>query len=457
MGMKPFTLIEIAESCGGKLVCGGGQEQNCIKSVCLDSRKASDGSLFVCIKGERVDGHDYMESAYDSGALCCLCERAPQTDKPYILVSSVSDAIRYVAKAYRDKFDIPFVGVVGSLGKTTAKEMASCVLSEKYNVLKTHENLNNELGVPLTVLSVMEEHTAAVIEMGISDFGEMRRLSEIVRPDIVVFTVIDRCHLEFLGDLDGVMRAKGEVFEYMKDTAVAVMNSDNDILYAYNPPCRKLMYGSRSGSVCSAKEINIRGFDGTDCVISLNGNDFPVHINAFGSYVVTAALSAAVVGDLLSVSADGIARGIEKYRTVGNRAKVIKLPHYTVISDCYNANPTSVKASLATVSAIPSRKVAVLGDMLELGRDSDALHYEIGKYAESVGIDCLVACGKNAENIYKGFISSHPDKSAKYYSKKADLIDDLGRIIEEHDTILVKASHGLHFEDIVEVLEKGEA
>ncbi|MEE0873754.1 MAG: UDP-N-acetylmuramoyl-tripeptide--D-alanyl-D-alanine ligase, partial [Ruminococcus sp.] len=218
--MKHFTLAEIAAACGGKYVGDDSLKNTYITSVERDSRSIQNGSLFLAICGEHVDGHDFIEQCFEKGAVCALCEKAPENaSAPCIVVPSTLDAVKKVAKAYREKFDIPVIGISGSVGKTSTKEMIYAVLSQKFKTHKTQGNLNNELGVPLTLLAMPEDAEAAVIEMGISDFGEMTCLSEMVQPTVCVLTVIGSCHLENLGDLDGVLKAKTEMFSNARENA----------------------------------------------------------------------------------------------------------------------------------------------------------------------------------------------------------------------------------------------
>ena len=264
MGMKPLTLETIARVTHGAYVGDDVFKNTCITGAVRDNREVVEGCLFVCIRGARVDGHSYANTAFDAGAACCLCERPIEEARgPYVLVESTLSAIKMLGEYYRGLFSIPIIGVTGSVGKTTAKEMVAAVLSSRFNVLKTPENLNNELGVPLTLLSLREEHEAAVIEMGISDFGEMRRLAAMVRPDIVLMTAIGYCHLEKLGDLSGVLRAKSEVFEYMKPEGLAVVNGDDALLAAPRARCQEnhLRAGGRErlpGCQCHARRNSRR-------------------------------------------------------------------------------------------------------------------------------------------------------------------------------------------------------
>lgn len=442
-----ITLQEAAAACRGKLFGDGGM----ITGVTRDSRTVRPGDLFLCIKGANADGHDYAGKAFAAGAACCLAER-PVKGGAYILVDSVLDSVRYLASYYRSTLNIPIVGIVGSVGKTTAKEMTSAVLSVKYNVCKTPENLNNELGVPLTVMSIGPEHTAAVIEMGISDFGEMSRLAEIVRPQICVLTSIGYCHLENLIDLNGVMRAKGEVFDYMPKNGVAVLNGDDSILNAYSPKIKKITYGLSAGCDIVGEDVVSLGLAGSDFVVASSNGRFRAHTGAYGVHTVTAALAASAVGYLMGLTGEQIAQGIGRYKTVGGRAAVINTGAITVINDCYNANPNSVKAGILSLTAASGRKTAVLGDMLELGGASPALHRSVGVFAAENGIDLLLCCGAEGKYIYDGYRSAGGGESA-YFDSKEQLAEKLPQYLKKGDTVLVKASHGMGFDYIVNYLE----
>lgn len=447
--MKKFTLAEIAASCGGKYVGEEALKNTAITSVERDSRAVKDGSLFLAIKGERVDGHDFIEKCYDSGAVCAICEKAPENPKkPYILVDSTLNAVKDIAKAYREKFDIPVVGVSGSVGKTSTKEMLYAVLSQKFKTHKTQGNLNNELGVPLTILSMPEDTEAAVIEMGISDFGEMTRLARVAQPTICVLTIIGCCHLENLGDRDGVMKAKTEMFKYARDGAEFILNGDDDKLSTITDVNGKkpVFFGIDSKNEYYAEDIENNGEGGVSCKLCFGDTKLDVTIPAIGTYMVSNALAAAAAGKLLGLSDEQIKKGVEAYKTVGSRANVINNGKIRIIDDCYNANPTSVKASLETLKNFRGRTVAVLGDMKELGTDELQLHFDTGAYAKQIGIDVVLAAGPLAKSLADG-------ADGKWYETKEELIKALPEIIKEGDTVLVKASHSMHFEKIVEFLK----
>ena len=450
--MKNFTLAEIAAACGGTYVGDEAMKNTAITSVERDSRAIKNGSLFLAIKGGRVDGHDFIEKCYDSGAVCAICEKAPENPtKPYILVDSTLTAVKQIAKAYRDKFDIPVVGVSGSVGKTSTKEMLYAVLSQKYKTHKTQGNLNNELGVPLTILSMPEDTEAAVIEMGISDFGEMTRLSMVAQPTICVLTIIGCCHLENLGDRDGVLKAKTEMFKFAREGADYVLNGDDDKLSTVTEVGGKkpVFFGLDKKNEYYAEDIENNGEGGVSCKLCFGDTKLDVTIPAIGSYMVSNALAAVAVGKLLGLSDGELKNGVEAYKTVGSRANVINTGKIRIIDDCYNANPTSVKASLETLVNFKGRTVAVIGDMKELGTDELALHFDTGAYAKQIGVDVVLSAGPLAKELARG-------ADGKWFETKEELISALPGIIKDGDTVLVKASHSMQFEKIVEFLSRKE-
>ena len=349
--------------------------------------------------------------------------------------------------AYRAKFDIPVVGVSGSVGKTSTKEMLYAVLSQKYKTHKTQGILNNELGVPLTLLSMPEDTQAAVIEMGISDFGEMTRLSEMVKPTICVLTVIGCCHLENLKDRDGVLSAKTEMFKYASENAEFILNGDDDKLYTVENVNGKkpIFFGFASDNNYYAENIENNGEGGISCNLCFDNTTLSVTIPAIGNYMVSNALAAVAAGKLLGLSDEQLVNGVESYKTVGSRANVIKTENIRIIDDCYNANPNSVKASIDTLMNFKGRKVAVLGDMKELGTEELALHLETGVYAKEKGVDLVVAVGPLANELAKG-------ANGIWYEDIEGACNALEYLVHTGDTVLVKASHSMQFEKIVDFL-----
>lgn len=444
--MKPITLKEIAKSCNATLV---GDENILVTSIVTDSRQVSKGSLFAAIKGERVDGHSFIEQCTNSGAVCILCEQEPEIECNYILVDSTLVALKQIAKYYRSLFTIPFIGITGSVGKTSTKEMISAVLSQKFNVHKTQGNFNNELGVPLTIFKLEESHEIAVIEMGISDFSEMTRLAEMVCPDISVITNIGYCHLENLIDRDGVLKAKTEMLKFLKNDGKMFFCGDDDKLFTVKEHnnIKTIFYGFDDHNEYKAQIISTDLSRGIDCKLYLKSGTILVTVPSVESHMVANALCAAAIGEQLNMSCDEIKRGIENYKTVGSRSNIIRKNTITIIDDCYNANPTSVKASVNTLDKFETRKVAIIGDMKELGTNEDALHFETGKYIADKGIDVIIAVGKLCKHLFDG-----ANNKGYYFETVDNCINKISDIIKKNDTVLVKASHSMHFDKIVDAL-----
>ena len=447
--MNNLTPQKIAEVAGGIYVGADSMRNTSIAGAVRDNRDVQPGNLFVCIRGERADGHSFADSAFESGAACCLAEQTiPDAKGPYVLVSSTLGALKIIGGYYRSLFSIPVVGITGSVGKTTVKELIASMLGAKLRVHKTPENLNNEIGVPLTLLSLNESHEAAVIEMGVSEFGEMSRLAEIVRPDILVMTKIGYSHIETFGDLSGVLRAKSEVFNFMKPDGTAVLNGDDELLRGYDPGMRKILFGFGEHNDYRAENIQTEGTDAVMCDVVYNSGRFPVKVPAYGRHLAGLAPAAAAVGQLLGLSDDEISLGLRSYSPVSGRANVTDTGYITIIDDCYNANPHSVKAALTSLSRLPGRHVAILGDMFELGGLADEQHCYIGALAARSNVDRLICCGDKAEIIYNSYITAGSG-DAKYYPGKSELIEDVPKIVTKGDIVLVKASHGMHLEEII--------
>ncbi len=418
-----------------------------IESITTDSRSVVPGALFAAIKGERVDGHDFLPSAKEKGAVCALVEReVSDCDLPQILVPSTETALRRIAAFYRLQYTIPFVGVTGSVGKTTAKEMIAAVLSQRWNTLKTDKNFNNELGVPITLFRLRDEHEAAVVEMGISGFGEMTRLTEMVKPDVAVFTLIGDSHLEFLHDREGVLKAKSEIVLGMKPDGLVICNGDDALLSNADFKRPTLRFGL--GENCDVRAINIENTEdfSTRCEIVYGHRRIPVLIPSYGQHMVYAALMGAAVGLHYGLEDDEIARGIASFENVGHRNRVIKTDTLTVIDDCYNSNPSSARSAVASMKDLPGRHVCILGDMLELGPEAATLHREIGEFCAREGA-VVIACGELSKNIAAG-----AGEGAFWFTDTETLIACLPELIRPGDAVLVKASRRMKFEEITEAL-----
>ncbi|MBE5920559.1 MAG: UDP-N-acetylmuramoyl-tripeptide--D-alanyl-D-alanine ligase [Pseudobutyrivibrio ruminis] len=455
--MKNMTLEKIAKVTEGKLFVPEGfegAEKKEIQGAVNDNRKVEKDYLFIPMVGARVDGHDFIEGAFKDGALATLSERELENPVgPYILVKDSKLALKQIATAYRMELNIPVVGVIGSVGKTSTKEMITSVLSTKFNVLKTEGNFNNEIGLPLTICRIKDEHQVAVVEMGISDFGEMHRLGDIAKPDIVVMTNIGQCHLEFLKSRDGILKAKTEVFEHMPSDGLVILNGDDDkLIDADTLGLKKIFYGMNNQQV-NARDVQPIGLSETSATIKAFGESFDVTIPLPGAHNVMNALAATAVGHTLGLTIEEIADGLSRAETISGRNNLIKIRDITIIDDCYNANPVSMKASIEVLGKAAGRSIAVLGDMGELGDDERKLHYEIGTALEDNHIGYVFTVGELSEEINKSLSNTNSSCMAHHYKTVDEMLVDLLPIIRGGDTILVKASHFMNFSHVVEALK----
>lgn len=444
--MRGISVNKAAEVCGGRLNVPSDTE---LCGVCIDSRRVCFGSMFVALKGEHADGHDYIAKAFELGAACCLAERVPNgVTQPVIVVDDAASAMKKLAAYYRGLFDIPVIGVAGSVGKTTAKEMIASVLEQKYKVLKTEKNFNNELGVPLTLFRLEPWHEVAVVEMGISDFGEMSRLAEMVKPTMAVYTVIGHAHLEQLHDRKGVLKAKTEMLGYMPKDGTVFLNGDDDLLAAFDCEQKRILYGT--SPECNVMALDIDGSDAnmTRCTIVCGDRTLNVSIPAYGKHMVYAALEGAAVGVSMGLDDAAIEQGIAEFKTVGRRANVCDTETLRLIDDCYNANPDSVKCGIDSLCKAQGRKLCILGDMLEMGDRKEELHRAVGEYARQMGVDLLITTGELSRNTANG-----AGDIARHFETKAELIAALPQMIKKGDTVLVKASHSMGFDEISESLK----
>ena len=437
--MTGLTVKDIAAVTGGRLT---GDGSAAVTGVVIDSRMVRAGDMFAALPGEKADGHDYMAKAFASGAACCLASRIPEgVTGSVIIVDDVASSLCALAAAYRAMRDIPVIGVTGSVGKTTTKEMTASVLSQRFNTLKTEKNLNNQLGVPLTLFRIGEEHSCAVVEMGISHFGEMTELARMAMPTMAVYTVIGRAHLEFLHDRDGVMRAKGEMLDVISPDAKVFVNGDDDKLSALSCRQEKITYGLGGDCDVRAEEITALPDTGTRFVLCGMGVRMPVTINAYGNHLVYAALAAACVGLSMGLTPDEVAAGIGAYESVGRRASIVDTPCLRIVDDCYNSNPDSCASAIESAAALGGHLVCILGDMLELGDNAAFLHAQTG----------ALALGKGARLLTVGELSKN--MGGEHFDTKEELIASLPRLLSKGDTVLVKASHSMAFEQVSEYLK----
>ncbi len=490
-----LTIAEIAQACGGRLVLRGegADAGTCVKNVEIDSRKVQPGGVFIAVEGERVDGHRFISDVFAKGVLLAVTRKNPEQVETehgckaagwgsYLLVEDPLQALKEIAEAYRKKLSAKIVGITGSVGKTSTKEAIAAVLAEKYCVLKTEGNLNNEIGVPLTLLSIREEHQAAVVEMGISDFGEMHRLSRMARPDICVITNIGQSHLNNLIDRDGILRAKSEIFDYMApDGEICLYGGDDKLnglqeIGGHKPHFFGL--GENPEEEVAAVEITERGLLGSNATLVIHRTEegekrslrLPVHTPLPGRHMVLNAAAAACVAELLGLTGEEIAAGIGKISTISGRNNLIQLPRYILIDDCYNANPASMKAAIELLSLADTERVAILGDMLNLGEESPMLHEEVGRQAIAAGADCLICVGEESRCMFRAAQRQKEEEAGTgkdinpkilHFDDRHELLKVLAaqgeELIPKGAAVLLKASHDMGFADILAYLREAGA
>lgn len=453
--MENMTLANIAKCCDG-IYYGAEDKKNLeVTAITADSRQIEKGGLFVPICGERVDGHSFIPNVFEAGALASLSEKVLDAqESPYILVKSTKEALKKMAAFYRQSLGITVVGIIGSVGKTSTKEMVASVLKEKYKVHKTIGNFNNEIGLPLTIFQIKKEDEVSVLEMGISDFGEMHRLAEVANPDVCVITNIAPCHLENLGSRDGVLKAKTEVFSHLRGEGIVILNGDDDKLATIQSVNGKtpIKYGKCEGNAY-ATEIKLIDMKGIRMNLHLGEESRNVTIPIPGEHNVYNALAAACVGLALGMDLEAVCRGIETVETISGRSRLIQKNGITVIDDCYNANPVSMRASIDVLAQASGRKIAVLGDMGELGEKTRSLHAGIGYYAAEKQIDLLFCTGELSKEMVAATQTAVSNRTyAVHFQTKEDLVEHLFLTMQKGDTILVKASHFMEFPKIVEAL-----
>ncbi len=457
MTLKNLTLENITAACRGTYHGDKSKLSLEVSGVVIDSRKVKENDLFVAIDGTNVNAHKFIPDTIKRGAACVVShEDLGETDYPYILVESTGQALLDIAKLYRDSFDIKVVGVTGSAGKTSTKEMIASVLAQKYNVHKTLGNFNNEWGLPLTIFEMNESHEIAVLEMGVNHFGEMRRLSSVASPDICVITNIGIAHLEFFKTREGIFQEKSQMIQDMKNGGTIILNGDDNILCKTGAikGVQPQFFGLGEENEFRADHVVSLGLKGSACTIHLpSGESFDCIVPLPGSHMISNALAGAAVGCSLSLTPEEIKAGIESLPSIPGRGNIISTDSIVILDDCYNANPISMKASMDVLDLALGRKVAILGDMGELGENAGKMHYETGLYAAEKDIDLVCAVGTLGKEIAKG-ASSGENTEALWFETKADFLSAVKDIIKTGDNILVKASHGMHLEEIVETLRK---
>lgn len=449
--MNKLTLKTIAQWTNGELI----GDDLTISDISIDSRQISPETLFIAVKGDRFDAHDFISDVEKNGAKAVLCHKRVECNIPVIYVEDTKKALLDLAREYRKSMEnLTVVGLTGSVGKTTTKEMTYAVVSKKFISLKTEGNLNNEIGLPKTLFRLTSDVQAAVIEMGMSAFGEISRLTRTALPDIGIITNIGVSHIEHLGSRDGILKAKLEILEGMKKGSPLIINGDNDKLITVKNDDYKIIYFGIENENADVRAIDINE-DGknTTFTVVFGENKQTVTIPTVGIHNVYDALSAFAVGLELEIEPCEIAQALSQYEPSGMRQRIKEINGIKVIEDCYNASPDSQRAALNALKSIKSeRTIAVLGDMLELGDYSKQAHCDIGKYAAEKQIDMLFTFGEESKNITETAQQFGMDAFA--FTDKAVLFNALKGEIRKGDAVLFKASRGMKLEEVIEMLYK---
>lgn len=444
--MKAFTLQEAAAALGLPQM----QAQATLADVCTDTRKIQPGSLFVCLRGERFDGHTFAPQAAQLGAAALLVDHPVDADVPQLVVTDTGKALLQLAGWYRRRFRLPVVGLTGSVGKTTTKEFIALVLGAKYNTLKTQGNLNNEIGVPQMLFRLEDSHTAAVIEMGMNHFGEISRLTRAVAPTVGLITNIGVSHIENLGSRAGILQAKLEILEGMAPDAPLIVNADNDMLRTVKLGDRPLLTFAIDDQSADFTATDIAE-QGSTTAFTVHHSTFtqPVTIPTVGIHNVYNALAAMAVGYATGVDPAAAAAALANYVPAGMRQNLVQVGGVQVIEDCYNASPDSMRAALQTLGKLPvHRRYAVLGAMLELGDYAKEAHTQVGKMAAENGIDGVLAYGADAAYIVEAAKQAGLE-NARLFDTKEALAQSLAQQVQSGDGVLFKGSRGMHLEDVM--------
>lgn len=459
--MIDIKVKDIIKICNGKLVYG---DENIIcENFSKDTRFIEKNDVYIGIKGQNFDGNLFYEEALEKGASVCILQNVDIDvnklnkfqDIAVIKVENTIKALQQIAKYKRSLYNIPVIAITGSVGKTSTKDIVASVMSEKYNVLKTEGNLNNHIGLPLTILK-LKEHNALVVEMGMSALGEIRVLTNIANPTMCVITNIGTSHIGELGSRENILKAKLEILEGMKQDGILVINNDNDLLHLWNEKNNNYKvktYGIENKSDIIAENI-VLDENGSLFNVTVNNNTYNVRVPVGGKHFVYNSLCAMCVGLENGIEIKDIIDGISKFELTKNRMDIQKNSKgITIINGSYNASYDSMKASIEYLASLNGRKIAVLGDMLELGKFSKELHENVGEEVEKNNIDILVVCGKEAKNISRKAIELGMDKSKVFeFNELNDVVDYLKSMLKTDDVVLVKASNGMHFNKIVQDL-----
>ncbi len=461
--MKQFNIEALTKAVNGNLihqeVLSGNMQ---INNVSIDSRAIDEHDIFIPIAGENFDGHDFIHLAYEKGACLSFTEdrmKIPE-DRCAIHVKDTKQALKDFAMYYLSLFDIPVIAITGSVGKTSCKEMVAAVLSTKFLVHKTSGNFNNEIGLPLTIFKLENHHQCVVLEMGMNHYGELHRLSEIAKPDIAVITNIGEAHIEHFGSKDGILKAKSEILDFLKADGLAILNGDD-------PYLRKLMdtisyktvsFGFNKQNDYHIKDYRVLGWEGIHAHITSREERYAIRMNSLGKHMLYNVIPGIIIGHYLGMDVSQIEDGVTKYKPAKMRMnKLLLNKGIVVINDAYNASVDSMQSAIETLADLDTdgRKVAILGDMFEMGEHARVAHEQVGEIASKHDLDLLVCVGKDAKYIYESGLAHGIDTlRMRYYPSKENLMNDLDDVLKEKDTIIVKASRGMYLENVIEAIKE---
>ena len=446
--MGIITLKQAAEWCGGQI--DPKYADVTFLGANNDSRKIEPGQLFIALQGQR-DGHEYVTAALEKGAAAVLCSRSVG-DIPSILVEDTRKALGDIARGERQRIGMKVVGITGSVGKSTTKEMVTAVLAKSYRVSKTPANHNNDIGMPMAVLAMSEDTEVAVLEMGMNHFHEIAYLASIARPDVAVITNIGTMHIEHLGSQEGILRAKLEILEGMEKDSKVILNGDDSMLWnLHRREALRIIYCGFQNPKCDYFCSDVEQMPGLlQFKVNCDQLSFPAELSLEGMHYITDALLAIGVGMELGVDPTKIQEALSQFQNMAGRQEIFEAAGCTIIKDCYNAGPESMAAALAVLGNKPGRRVAILGDMLELGVCTQAEHYRVGRIAAEKA-DILLAYGPNSSRIISGALTGGMgDANAKGFEDRNEIVAAMKRMIKPGDVILVKGSRGMRMELILE-------
>lgn len=453
-----MNVEEILNATRGKLLIGDLKED--CENFCTDTRKILENDVYVGLKGENFDGNEYYEEALKKGAKVAIVsgieipkEKLEQyKDKTIIEVDDSLIAFGKIAEYKRSLYNIPVIQVTGSVGKTSTRDIIANVIRTKYETLQTEGNLNNHIGLPTTILK-LKDHEALVVESGMNHLGEISYLGKITKPTIAVITNVGTAHIGLLGSRENILKAKLEILENLKPEGTIVINNDNDMLNKWakeDKVYKKYTFGIDEKSDVMAYNIKI-GNNSSTYNVKINNEEYTVNVPISGKHFVYNSLCAIAVGNLLGISPENIIKGIETFSLTKNRMEVVKIKdNVTVINDAYNASYDSMKPALEYLSELPAnRKIAVLGDMFELGEFSEEIHRKVGIEVVTHKIDILVTVGKLAKYIAEeAKYLRMPEENIISLETTEEASEYLNKILQKDDAVLLKAAHGMHFSEI---------